>query len=337
MIAPVRHGFRTLGLAVGRPHIPHAEALSLAERAEHAGFGMIAAGEGFVESFSLMGALSQRTRTAELITTITTWTRTPATTALALATLADLSGGRYRAGFGSMPRAWSEGWHGIEHARPVARMRDFVTAVRVALGAQPGAPVDHEGPFYRMRGYEPLSARASGSVPIYIGATGPKMAALAGEIGDGVVFNTIHSIPWLHEIAWPALRRGLAEAGRTRARYDVGLLAYCSIADDRATAFDLARPALAFYFGIPYFARLLRHHGWERALETRTVSDGMVEAMTISGTPDDVRDKLRRYEDLVDWIVLVTPLGNAPEVTRALSDRIVSTFASAPVAVGHAR
>ena len=337
MIAPVRHPFRALGLAVGRPHIPFAEALTLAERAEAAGFGMIAAGEGFVESFSLMGALTQRTRTAELITTITTWTRTPATTALALATLADLSEGRYRAGFGSMPRAWSEGWHGVASSRPVDRMRDFIGAVRSVLDARTGAPVDHEGPFYRVRGYEPLSGPPRSRVPIYIGATGPKMAALAGEIGDGVIFNTLHSVSWLHDVASPALRGALAAAGRTRAQCDVGLLAYCSVADDRARAFDLARPALAFYFGIPYFARLLRHHGWERALETRTVSDEMVEAMTISGTPDEVGDTLRRYEGLVDWIVLVTPLGNAPEVTRALTDRIVSTFAASPVSVGRAR
>jgi alkanesulfonate monooxygenase SsuD/methylene tetrahydromethanopterin reductase-like flavin-dependent oxidoreductase (luciferase family) len=337
MIAPVRHGFRTLGLAVGRPHIPFGEALSLAARAEKAGFGMIAAGEGFVESFSLMGALTQRTRVAELITTITTWTRTPATTALALATLADLSHGRYRAGFGSMPRAWSEGWHGVASSRPVERMRDFVGAVRSVLDARNGAPVDHAGPFYRVRGYEPLSAPSSLRVPIYIGATGPKMAALAGEIGDGVIFNTIHSLAWLRDVATPGLREGLAAAGRTRAQCDVGLLAYCSVADDRARAFDLARPAIAFYFGIPYFARLLRHHGWERALDTRIVTDEMVEAMTISGTPDEVCDKIRRYEGLVDWIVLVTPLGNAPEVTRGLTDRIVSTFATAPVASGGAR
>ena len=351
MIAAVRHPYRSLGLAVGRPHLPASEALDLAERAERAGFGMIAAGEGFVESFSLMGALAQRTRSAELITTITTWTRTPLTTALALATLADLSDGRYRAGFGAMPRTWSEDWHGIRPSRPVERMRDFIGTVRALLEAEPGAPVDRDGPFYRVRGYEPLSTRARRRVPIYIGATGPRMTALAGEIGDGVIFNTIHSVAWLRDELWPALRTGLSRAGRERPGCDVGILLYCSVADDRATAFERARPALAFYFGVPYFARLLRHHGWDGALErgmaaaerrderaaAAAVSDEMVEAMTISGTPDEVRDKLRRYADLVDWIVLVTPLGNATDVTRVLTDRIVSTFAVNAVAAGGAR
>jgi alkanesulfonate monooxygenase SsuD/methylene tetrahydromethanopterin reductase-like flavin-dependent oxidoreductase (luciferase family) len=52
----------------------------------------------------------------------------------------------------------------------------------------------------------------------------------------------------------------------------------------------------------------------------------MVEAMTIAGTPRQVREKLRRYETHVDWVELVTPLENPPEVTRELTARILSTF-----------
>src|SRR6266550_8374864 len=62
----VLHPFRALGLAVGRPSIPLTEALDLAETAERAGFAIIGAGEGFFENFALMGALTQRTRSAEL-------------------------------------------------------------------------------------------------------------------------------------------------------------------------------------------------------------------------------------------------------------------------------
>ena len=334
--------YRALGLAVGRPRIPLSEALALAEDAERAGFGIIGAGEGFFDSFSLVGALTQRTRTAEVMTTVATWTRTPLTTALALATLADLSAGRYRAGFGAMPPEWSERWHGIDASRPVERMRDFVMAVRALLQAEPGRAVDHEGPFYRVRGYERLSAGPT-RVPVYIGATGRRMSELAGEIADGIVFNAVHSLTWLRDIAWPAVRLGLGRGGLGRADLDAGLLVYCAIADDPAEAFDLARPALAFYFNVPYFGRLLRHHGWEGELErgraalarndpaaaARAVSDDMVEAMTITGTPADVRAKVGRYDGQVDWVMLTTPLGNPPQVTRELTARILSTFGAA--------
>lgn len=336
--------YRALGLAVGRPRIPLSEALRLAEDGERAGFGIVAAGEGFFENLSLMGALSQRTRTAELVTTVTTWTRTPVTTALGAATLAELSGGRYRIGLGAMPSRWNERWHDIDPSRPVERMRDFVAAVRAVLRSEPGHPIDHDGPFYRIRGYEPPSAMTRISVPLYIGATRRRMTELAGEIADGVVFNAVHSVDWLRDVAWPALRSGLDRAGRRRTDLDAGLLVYCAIDEDEERAFDLARPALAFYFGVPYFAHVLRHHGWSDALErgrealarndraaaARAVSDDMVEAMTIAGTPRDVRAKLARYEDQVDWIVLTTPLGNAPDVTREMTARILSTFSVRP-------
>jgi 5,10-methylenetetrahydromethanopterin reductase len=340
IIPRVLHPFRALGLAVGRPSIPLTEALDLAETAERAGFAMIGAGEGFFENFALMGALTQRTHSAELMTAITTWTRTPVTTALAVATLAELSGGRYRLGLGAMPRDWSEGWHDVDSSRPVERMRDFIASLRAVLDGRPGRPVDHAGPFYRVRGYEPTSERAPTRIPLYLGATRPRMTELAGEVADGVIFNVIHSITCLRDVAWPALLAGLDHAGRRRQDFDAGILLYCAIAEDEARAFDLARPGLAFYFAVPYFADVLRHHGWDKELErgrvalarrdragaARAVSDDMVDAMTIAGTPRQVREKLRRYETHVDWVELVTPLENPPEVTRELTTRILSTF-----------
>lgn len=340
------HGYRALGIAVGRPNIPLAEALDLAEDAERAGFGIVAAGEGFFENFSLMGALTQRTRVAELVTAVATWTRTPVTTALAAATLTELSGGRWRAGLGAMPRRWNEGWHDIDPSRPVDRMRDFVAAVRAVLAAGPGGTVDHDGPFYRIHGYARPAGQRPVRVPLYVGATRRSMTELAGEVADGVVFNVVHSLAWLREIGAPALQAGLDRAGRKRSDFDIGLLAYCAIDDDEGRAFDLARSALAFYFELPYFAELLRKSGWTEQLErgraavarhdaaaaARAVTDDMVDAMAIAGTPRTVRAKLARYEGQVDWVVLTTPIGNAPDVTRGLTARILSTFATPPAA-----
>src|SRR5262249_34118924 len=124
--------FRAVGIAVGHPGVPLSDALDLAVAAEDAGLGLVAAGEAFGENFSLMGALAASTQRVELFTSIVGRTRTPVTTALAAATLQELSGGRYRLGLGSMPREWSEGWHGVAYDRLVERMRDYVAAVRTA-------------------------------------------------------------------------------------------------------------------------------------------------------------------------------------------------------------
>src|SRR5215207_6456061 len=59
--------------------------------------------------------------------------RSPAMTAMTAATLDQLSGGRFRLGLGLSGPQVAEGWHGQRFARPLARTRDYVTVVRMAL------------------------------------------------------------------------------------------------------------------------------------------------------------------------------------------------------------
>ena len=68
-----------LGVVVGLPGVPLPTWLELAREAEQVGIDFIGAGEGPTENFSLVGALSQATDRAELITTIAHWSRTPVT------------------------------------------------------------------------------------------------------------------------------------------------------------------------------------------------------------------------------------------------------------------
>src|SRR4051794_28317542 len=144
-----RCGFGALGLVVGVGTPSCDEWLSVAAEVEARGLDLISTGDGFNETLSLMGALAARTRTVELMSTIMSWTRPPVISAHAGSTLQALSGGRFRLGFGTMPRQWSEQWHDIGADKPLARMRDYVAAVRAAARSEPGAPVSYAGPFYR--------------------------------------------------------------------------------------------------------------------------------------------------------------------------------------------
>jgi alkanesulfonate monooxygenase SsuD/methylene tetrahydromethanopterin reductase-like flavin-dependent oxidoreductase (luciferase family) len=331
---------RTLGLSVGYPGNPLADALRLAQQAETAGFGLIGAGEGSSENFSLMGALATCTETIGLVTSITGWTRSPVTTALAASTVQELAGGRYRLGLGTMPREWSERWHGVDYDRPASRMRDFVAAIRTAWRSAPGQRVDHRGAFYSFAGYERLTRPAVAPPPLYLAATRARMARLAGEVADGVIFNLITSPAWVSDILLPAYAEGLTESRRDRASVDIGIPVYCAIADTLDQARDLARPALAFYFAVPYFADILRHHDFLCELETGyaaagrgnragmidAVSDAMIDTFALVGTGADVTAQLSRYTRVADWVMLTVPIGNVPEVTRQLGERIVATF-----------
>ncbi|NIT04587.1 LLM class flavin-dependent oxidoreductase, partial [Candidatus Saccharibacteria bacterium] len=51
-----------------------------------------------------------------------------------------------------------------------------------------------------------------GKIPIYVGAQGPKMLAMAGRIGDGVLINACH--PKDINYAMDCVKKGVSEAGK---------------------------------------------------------------------------------------------------------------------------
>ena len=90
--------------------------------------------------------------------------------------------------------------------------------------------------------------RRAKEVPLYIGATGMKMMALAGEIADGAVLNYLVS-PAYNERALAALAEGAARAGRTLDDIDRPQLVVCSLDADRDAALDAARLLVTQYLG----------------------------------------------------------------------------------------
>ena len=69
-------------------------------------------------------------------------------TAMTAATLDTLSGGRFRLGLGVSGPQVSEGWHGVRFDKPLARTREYVEIVRMALARE---TVRHEGSSGRSR------------------------------------------------------------------------------------------------------------------------------------------------------------------------------------------
>ena len=330
--------FRALGMYLEHPGVSLREALEFAERAEQAGFGISAVGEGWEDNYALVGALAARTTRVEIVSAIATWTRTPVAAALAATTSAELSGDRYRLGLGAIPRSWSEDWHGIPYTDPVERMRDYVGAIRAAWRSRPGEPVDYAGSHYSFTGYQRPAPPSGVPIPLYLGASRRRMTELAGEIADGIVLSSLTTLRLLHELAWPALERGFARAGRTRESFEVGSVVFSAISDDPDEARDLMRLCVAHHAA--RFPDLTVKAGFAGALEAigpavaagdhvtaaAAVSDEMVEEIAVVGTPAQVRDKLVRYEGLVDWPVLMPPIGLPPEVSRAQIERIIDTF-----------
>lgn len=327
-----------LGLGLQLSRIPFPSNGDVARAAEDAGFTRVTCGDNQTEAFTMVGALGAVTRTAEIHTTIVTWTRTPVTTALAATTAAELTGGRFALGLGTMPRSWSEEWHGIPYQRPVDRMRDYIGAIRAAWSATLEHAVDYESEFYSFRNYRPLAAPTRHRIPITLGVIRPRMSELAGEVADGVCLDSMHSVEWTRDVLWPRFEAGLATAGRARDEFEVGAAVICGIADTSAEARDLARRPIAFYLTTPYLRDVMAHHGFEDAYDVgaaalargdheaaiRAVPDEIVDAIAVTGTPDEFREKLRRYVGVADWVRLSPPHSNPLPVIQEQARRIIA-------------
>ena len=84
----------------------------------------------------------------------------------------------------------------------------------------------------------------AGNIPIYMGAQGPKMLELAGEIADGVLINASH--PKDFEVAVEQIKKGAEKAGRDPSEVDVTAYACFSIDKDPVKAVNAAKVVVAF-------------------------------------------------------------------------------------------
>ena len=256
---------------------------------------------------------------------INNWTRNAALTAATFLTLDDLAPNRIILGIG----AW---WDplaknvGIDRQKPLLAMREHVTIVRDLLAMK---NVTFQGEFVRMTGVEldiVHGRREPRHVPIYIGATGPQMLALTGEIADGALLNYLVS-PAYNVRALEQLEKGAKVAGRTLDDVDRPQLVVCSVDSDRKRALNSARKLVTQYLGQQ--PHIMKASGvsqdlldeihqvltWpateeqiDRAMEL--VPDDVVQLITASGTSDEVRAKVREYVAAGCMCPVLYPLGD---------------------------
>lgn len=271
----------------------------------------MAAGEATYDSLATAAAIAQLTDKARVMTTVTTWTRPPVTTATAAMTLMELSKGRFVLGLGTMPDAWNRDHYGIDPQHAVERMREYVEFVRGAYAATIERPITRSGRYFAVREFgRNWPAPAPPVPPIHLAATRRRMARLAGEVGDGVLFNVIHTQAWIRDVLSPAVADG--ERIRDGARVERGVMVRVVVHEpgQRETAIEQARAAVAPYLAVPYLAAVLQHHGWNPDDATTNALEELVQL----GTVAELTEKLRTYSDLVDWILLA-PARMLPEDT----------------------
>jgi probable F420-dependent oxidoreductase len=321
--------------------------VDLARRAEDAGFGSVWTIEFYNRNGLVrLAAVAQATKRVKLGTGICyAYMRTPVLNAAAAMDIDELSQGRMILGLGSGTKSMNESWYSVPfEPRSAAKMKEAVALIRALFAKQAGGRIKFEGEFYRISipmFFRPHAARPS--VPIYLAAVQKGMLRAAGEVADGLVGHPIYTRRYLREFVVPNLEIGFQRGGRKRAHFDLAGYVITAISQDREEARQEAKSQIAFYATARSYAGILDLHGWQQAKEgiyeafktfdfarmASFVSDEMVEEIAVTGTPEECREKLRRWEGVIDTPLLYAPsVGVSPQRLAENNRLIVETFAS---------
>jgi 5,10-methylenetetrahydromethanopterin reductase len=281
---------------------------SLADRAgrlEAAGFDQLwLADERLLRNvYVSLAAMAAGTQSCLVGPSVTNpYTRHPALTAAAIATVDELSGGRAVLALGA---GGGLEQFGIERVNPVGALREATEIIR-SLTA--GEKVNFSGRHFTVNGAQ-LNFGWRRQVPVYIAARGPKILELAGEVADGVIIGGFAQPAGL-AYALDRVSAGLSRAGRSLADLDVVAWLYTCVSDDREAARRaVSRMVMASIItsrtildqlGIVLpdsLAERVAHGSWtyaedEMLAAARLLPDEVIEAFAVYGTASECARRL---------------------------------------------
>jgi probable F420-dependent oxidoreductase len=262
-------------------------------------------------------------------------TRDPTVVASSLATLNEISGGRMEMGIGRGDSA-----RRVIGKTPVTIER-LEWAARLIKDLAEGREVDYEGTRVRL-------TWATGTLPVWIAAYGPRALRVAGRVGDGVIIQLAD--PYLIRWFLQYVREGAEEAGRRFEDIKVMAAAPAYLSDDLPRARELVRwfPALVSNHVVDLVKRYnpadlprelvdyirardhydYRDHGRVGAEHAGFVTDEVVDRFCVLGPPEAVRDKLQELASagVHQFNIYLSWEADAEGVIRSFGERVIPAF-----------
>ncbi|WP_328860390.1 LLM class F420-dependent oxidoreductase [Streptomyces sp. NBC_00306] len=292
-----------LGLALGYwGRGPDPGHLELAREAERLGYDSVWTSEAWgSDAFTPLTWIAAHTSRIRLGTAVAQMAaRTPTATAMHALTLDHLSGGRMMLGLGLSGPQVVEGWYGRPFpSSPLTATREYIDVIRQVLRRE--APVEIDGRFhahpYRGDGatglgkpLKPITHPLRASLPLLLGAEGPKNIAQTTRIADG----------WL-PLYWSPLRTDVYKASLTDLPdgFVIAPMARAQVCDDLAEGLLPVKMMLGFYIGgmghaaRNFHADLMARMGYEaQAREVqRLFAEGRREE-AVHAVPDAFADEI---------------------------------------------
>ena len=316
--------------------------LALAQEADRLGYSCVWVAEAYgSDAPTLLAWLAGQTSRIELGSAVFQIpARTPAMAAMTAATLDTLSGGRFRLGLGVSGPQVSEGWHGVRFGKPLARTREYVDIINLALTRK---TVAYDGEHYTL----PLPGGPGKAlkltlhpvrehVPVYLAAVGPKNLELAGEIADG--WLGVFVAPEFVAESLASVAAGRARVGKSLEGFEVVPSVPVVIGDNVEMCAELVRQYAALYVGgmgsreQNFYNQLAVRMGYGDA--AREVQDlylakrhrdaaaavplEFIDRTSLLGPVDRIAERLHRYAEAGITEISTSIFGDAESGTQTL-------------------
>ena len=316
------------------PNRPISDFVDWIARADAHGFSGVWVADSqsvFRDAYMALTLFAGRTKNMKLATGVTNAvTRHPAVIADSFATLDELSGGRAVLGIGVGDSAvYTLG----QKPSRLKRLEEFIGVLRTLMA----------GDTAHFDGQDIKVSWPPRQVPIVIACTGPKSLQLAGRVADGVLFQ-VGADPALVRYARKNIEIGAKKGDRDPATIKLYQRLACGVAEDReqvrAEVRGYASVAAGTVFSavpkedIPEDLWLeLKHmkqqydyhqHGNMMSRQAELVTDRILDAIAIAGTPDDVVPRFKELMALgVDNFVLPIATKEPDAIITMLAEKVI--------------
>ena len=312
------------------PQQPLDDIIKLVKLAEDVGFDNVWITDHYNNKnvYASLALIAKETSTIKLGPGVTNpYLRSPAISASAIATIDEISEGRATFGIGPGDKATFDSL-GVEWSKPLSTIKSAIAEIRTLTT---GGKTEKGA---KLGGVKAVQD----SIPIYMGAQGPKMLETAGEIADGVLINA--SNPKDYEAAMPMIKKGIEKAGGDK-EFDLGAYTSTSIGADSEAAKNAAKIVVAFIAsGAPDL--VIERHGLPEGYNKKlgdllgkgdfggaigAVTDEALDAFCVAGTPEEFVPKIEALSDMgVTQYVAGSPVGKDVEESIKLLGDVISSF-----------
>jgi len=207
----------------------------------------------------------------------------------------------------------------VKETRPMKRVTEFLTIVNGLLN---GETVTLDGDFYKVSDIK-LENKPATKPPVYLATFGPRLLALSSKLADGVIISPALMTPEVTEQKVELVRRG----EKTSKAMDVACYVLANVSNDVAKA---ERETKSYYFLVYQVAEVFRpevfepydldekdlagvKEAWRKkdlAAAAKAMPDGVLEALTLTGSPDRCVERLKDYRKAGVNLPIIMPIGD---------------------------